>query len=141
MSSLMCGSAAGCLRLHLEVWNYHVAVESGKVDHRTKISRLLGDQKQLALVPEGCHVGDPLYGPLQQQGIHILLEVLPAVSGPEADALMGELRSLMESDAHPGWCPVDSSTVGQSPPGEPPPGPRKRRPAAEAEEVFLVLLR
>ena len=78
-----------------------MAVESGKVDHRTKISCLLGDQKQLALVLEGCHVGDPLYGPLQQQGIHVLLEVLPAVSGPEADALMGELRSLMESDAHP----------------------------------------
>ena len=47
-------------------------------------------------------LGDPLYGPLEQQGIHGLLEVLPAVSGPEADALMGERRSLMESDAHPG---------------------------------------
>ena len=78
-----------------------MAVESGKVDHRTKISRLLGDQKQLALVSEGCHVGDPLYGPLQQQGIHVPLEVLPAVSFPEADAMMGELRSWMESDAHP----------------------------------------
>ena len=55
-----------CLRLHLVVWNYHVAFESGKVDHRTKISCLLGDQKQLALVSEGCHIGDPLYGPLQQ---------------------------------------------------------------------------
>ena len=78
-----------------------MVVESGKVDHQTKISRLFRDQKQSAVVPEGCHVGDPLYGPLQQQGVHGLLEVLPAVSGPEADALMGELRSLMESDAHP----------------------------------------
>ena len=33
---------------------------------------------------------------LQQQGIDGLLEVLPAVSGPEADALMGELRSLLK---------------------------------------------
>ena len=130
-------------------WNYHVAVDSGKVHHQTRISRLLGDQKQSAVVPEGCNFGDPLYGPLQQQGVHGLLEVLPAVSGSEADALMGELRSLMESDAPPcprqcrwpGRCPADSSTEGQSPPGKPPPEPRQRRPAEEAEEVFLVLLR
>ena len=62
-----------------------MAVESGKVEHRTKISRLLLHQKQSAVVPEGCHIGDPLNGPLQQQGIHGLLEVLPAVSGSEAD--------------------------------------------------------
>ena len=41
----------------------------------------------------------------------------------------------------PGWCPVDSSTVGQSPPGELQPGPLQRQPAEEAEEIFLVLLR
>ena len=109
------------------------------------ISRLLGDEKQSAVVPKGCYVGDPLYDPLQQQGIHGLLEVLMAVSGPEADALMGEMRSLMESDAHPvldnAGGPADSSTVGQSPPGEPPPGPSQRLPAEGAEEVFLVLLR
>ena len=72
-----------------------------KVNDRTKISCLLQHQKQSAVVPEGCQVGDPLYGPLQQQGVYGLLEVLPAISGPEADALMGELRSLMESNAHP----------------------------------------
>ena len=48
-----------------------------------------------------CHVGYPLYGSLQQQGIDGLLEVLTAVSGPEADALMGELRSLLECTAYP----------------------------------------
>ena len=78
-----------------------MAVESGKVDHRTKISHPFRDQKQSAVAPEGCHVGDPLYGPLQQQGVHGLLEELLAISGLEADALMGDLRSLMESDAHP----------------------------------------
>ena len=95
------GWTDGPLRLHLEVWNYHVAVESGEIDHRLQISCLLWNQEQPAVVPEGCHVGDPLYGPLQQQGIHGLLEVLPAVSSPEADALMGELRSLLECYAHP----------------------------------------
>ena len=49
------GCMDGSLCLHLEVWNYHVAVESGKVDHRTNISRLLGNQKQSTVVPEGCH--------------------------------------------------------------------------------------
>ena len=38
------------------------AMHGLKVDHRTKISRLLGDEKQSAVVPKGCHVGDPLYG-------------------------------------------------------------------------------
>ena len=38
----------------------------------------------------------------------------------------------------PDRCPADSSTVGQSPPGEPPPGPRQRLPAEGAKEVFLV---
>ena len=64
-----------------------MAIESGKIDNRTKISRLHWNQEQSAVVPEGCHVGDPLYGPLQQQGIHSLLEVLSAVPGPEVDRL------------------------------------------------------
>ena len=34
------------LRLHLEVWNYHVAVEGGQVDYRSQISCLLGHQEQ-----------------------------------------------------------------------------------------------
>ena len=59
-----------------------------------------GDQKQSAVVPEGCHVGDPLYGPFQQQGIHTLLEDLPAVPGPEVDALVGQLRFLLECQTH-----------------------------------------
>ena len=74
--------------------------------------------------------------------------MLPVVSGPEADALMGELRSLMESKAQsrsrqnrwPGRCPADS-TVGQSPLDEPPPRPRQRCLAEEAEEVLLIFLR
>ena len=78
-----------------------MAVESGEIDHRPQISCLLWDQEQPAVVPWGCHVGDSLYGSLQQQGIDGLLEVLPAVSGPEADALMGELRSLLECNVHP----------------------------------------
>ena len=63
------------------------------------------NQEQPAVVPERSHVADPFYGPLQQQSVHGLLEVLTAVLGPEADALMGELRSSKESDVHP------SSTV------------------------------
>ena len=78
-----------------------MAVEGGKINHWPEVSCLLRHQKQPAVVPEGCHVGDPLYGPLQQQGIHGLLEVSTAVSGPEADAMMGELRSLKKCDAHP----------------------------------------
>ena len=50
----------------------------------------------------GCStIGDPLYDSLQQQGIHGLLKVLSAVSGLEADGLMGELRSMLECNAHP----------------------------------------
>ena len=101
-----------------------MVVESGEIYHRPQISCLLWDQEQPAVVPVGCHVGDPLYGPLQQQGIHGLLKVLPAVSGPEADALMGELRSMLECNAHPvldiAGCPADSASAGQSLPGEPP---------------------
>ena len=78
-----------------------MTVECGKIDNRTKISRLLGKKEQSAVVPEGCHVGDLLYGPLQQQGIHGLLEVLSAVPGPEVDALMGQLRSVLECQTHP----------------------------------------
>ena len=78
-----------------------MAVESGEIDYRPQISCLLWDQEQLVVVPYGCHVGDPLYGSLQQQGIHGLMEVLTVVSGPEADALMGELRSLLECTAQP----------------------------------------
>ena len=78
-----------------------MAVECGKIDNRTKLSHLLGNQEQSAVVPKGCHVGDPLYGPLQQLGIHGLLEVLPAVPGPEVDALVGQLRSLLECQTHP----------------------------------------
>ena len=37
---------------------------------------------------------------LHQQGIDSLLKVLLAVPGPETDALMGELRSLLECNAH-----------------------------------------
>ena len=36
-----------------------------------------------------------------QQGMDGLLKVLSAVPGPETDALMGELRSLLECNAHP----------------------------------------
>ena len=87
--------------LHLEVWNYHVAVESGQVDHRSQISCLLGYQKQPTVETQGLDVGDSLYGSLHQQGIDSLLKVLMAVPGPETDALMGELRSLLECNAHP----------------------------------------
>ena len=38
-------------------------------------------------------------------------------------------------------CLADSSTVGQSLPGEPPPGLRQRCPAEEAEGVVLAFLR
>ena len=41
----------------------------------------------------------------------------------------------------PGSCSADSSSAGQSLPGEPPPGPRQRLPAEEAVVDFLVLLR
>ena len=77
-----------------------MVVECGKNDNRMEISRLLGNQEQSSVVLEGCHIGDPLYGPLQQQGIHGLLEVLPAVPGPEVDALVGQLRSLLECQTH-----------------------------------------
>ena len=40
------GWSDGPLRLHLEVWYHHVAVESGQVDYRSQISCLLGYQKQ-----------------------------------------------------------------------------------------------
>ena len=74
---------------------------------------------------------------------------MPAVSGPDADALVVQLRSLMEGKTHPvldnasgpAVAQADSSTVGLSLPGEPPPGPCQRLPAEEAAEVFLVLLR
>ena len=78
-----------------------MAVESGQVDHRSQISCLLGYQKQPTVETQGLHVGDSLYGSLHQQGIDGLLKVLSAVPGPETDALMGELRSLLECNAHP----------------------------------------
>ena len=81
--------------------NYRVAVESGQVDHRSQISCLLGYQKQLTVETQGLHVGDTLYGSLHQQGIYGLLKVSSVVPGPETDALMGELRSLLECNAHP----------------------------------------
>ena len=78
-----------------------MAVKRGEIDYRPQISCLLWDQEQPVVVPYGSHIGDPLYGSLQQQGIDGLLEVLTAVSGLEADALIGELRSLLECTAHP----------------------------------------
>ena len=95
------GGSDGSLHFHLEVGNYHVMVESRKVNYWTKISCLFRNQEQPAVVPERSHVADALYGPLRQQGVHGLLEVLTAVPGPEADALMGELRSLKASDSDP----------------------------------------
>ena len=50
----------------------------------------------LAVEPERCFVQNPLYGSLGQQGIHGLLEILAAVPGVERDAVMGELRSMLE---------------------------------------------
>ena len=82
-------------------WNHHVTVESGQVYHRSQISCLLGYQKQPTVETQGPHVGDTFDGPLHQQGIYGLLKVLSAVPGPETDALMGELRSLLECNAHP----------------------------------------
>ena len=78
-----------------------MAVESGQVDHRLQISCLLGYQKQPTVESQGLHVGDSLYGSLHQQGIDGLLKILSAVPGPETDALMGELRSLLECNAYP----------------------------------------
>ena len=77
-----------------------MAVESGQFDHRLQISCLLGYQKQPTVETQGLHVGDSLYGSLHQQGIDGLLKILSAVPGPENDALMGELRSLLECNAH-----------------------------------------
>ena len=44
---------------------------------------------------------DSLYGSLGQQGIDGLLEILAAVPGAERDAVMGKLRSMNKSQAHP----------------------------------------
>ena len=56
---------------------------------------------------------------------------------------MGELRSLKESDAHPVLDSAGGPTGAQQtpPPGEPPPGPRQRCPAEEAEGAFLAFFR
>ena len=71
---------------------------------------------------------------------------LAAVPGPEADALMGELRwrktmptpSLTVLVAR--RSPANFSTVGQSLPGEPPPAPRQRCRAEEAAVAVLAFL-
>ena len=54
------GWSDGPLRLHLEVWNHHVTVESGQVYHRSQISCLLGYQKQPTVETQGPHVGDTM---------------------------------------------------------------------------------
>ena len=110
------GWSDGPLRLHPEVWNYHVAVESGQVDHRSQISCLLGYQKQPTVETQGLHVGDSLYGSLHQQGIDGLLKVLSSFPGPETDALMGELRLLLECNAHPVLDDASGPTVAQQTP-------------------------
>ena len=110
------GWSDGPLRLHLEVWNHHVAVESGQIDHRSQISCLHRHQKQPTVETQGLHVGDTLYGSLHQQGINGLLKVLSAVPGPETDALMGELRSLLEYNAHPVLDDAGGPAVAQQTP-------------------------
>ena len=110
------GWSDGPLRLRLEVWNYHVAAESGQIDHRSQISCLLGHQKQPTVETQGLHVRDTLYGSLHQQGIDGLLKVLSAVPGPETDALMGELRSLLECNAHPVLNDASGPAVAQQTP-------------------------
>ena len=93
-----------------------MAVESGQIDHRSQISRLLGYQKQPTVETQGLHVGDTLYGSLHQQGTDGLLKVLLAVPGPETDALMGELRSLLECNAHPVLDDTGGPAVAQQTP-------------------------
>ena len=110
------GWSDGPLRLHLEVWYYHVAVESGQVDYRSQISCLLGYQKQPTVESQGLHIGDSLHGSLHQQGIDGLLKILLAVPGPETDALMGELRSLLECNAHPVLDDAGGPAVAQQTP-------------------------
>ena len=110
------GGLEGSLRFHLEVGNHHVAVQSGQVDYWTKISCLFRNQEHPVVEPEKSHIADPLYGPLRQQGVHGLLEVLVAVPGPETDALMGELGSLKESYAHPILDSIGGSTGAQQTP-------------------------
>ena len=97
----------------LEVGHHHVPVQCGQVDYWTKVSCLFRHQEQLAVEPERSLIADPLYGPLGQQGIHSLLEILAAVPGPEADALMGELRSLKKNYAHPVLHSVGGTTGAQ----------------------------
>ena len=129
---------------HIEVWNYHVAIESGQVDYMSQISCLLGDQEQPAVVSQGRHFGDPLYGSLHQQGIDGLLEVLPAVSGSEAAALMGELRPLLECNAHPVLHDAGGPAVAQQTPpvqGRVPPGTRQHCLVVVDEEALPDFLR
>ena len=98
------------------MWNYHAAVESGQVDYRSQISCLLGHQEQRTVESQGRHVGDPLVGFLHQQGIDGLLKILTAVPGPETDALMGELRPLLECNAHPVLDDAGGPAVAQQTP-------------------------
>ena len=93
-----------------------MTVESGQVYHRSQISSLLGYQKQPTVETQGPHVGDTFNGPLHQQGIYGLLKVLSAVPGPETDALMGELRSLLECNAHPVLDDAGGPAVAQQTP-------------------------
>ena len=93
-----------------------MVVENGQVDYRSQISCLLGNQKQLTVETQGLHVGDSLYGSLHQQGIDGLLKILSAVPGPETDALMGELRSLLECNAHPVLDDASGPAVAQQTP-------------------------
>ena len=88
------GGFDGSLSFHHEVGHHHVPVQCGQVDDWTKVSCLFRNQQQPAVEPGRCLVTESLYGPLGQQGIHSLLEILAAVPGAEIDALVGELRSL-----------------------------------------------
>ena len=77
---------------------------------------LLGYQKQPTGETQGPHVGDTFDGSLHQQGIYSLLKVLSAVPGLETDALMGELRSLLECNAHPVLDDASGPAVAQQTP-------------------------
>ena len=76
-------------------------IQSRQIDDWTQIPCLLQHQEQLAVEPKRRLFQNSLYGSLGQQGIDGLLEILAAVPGAERDAVMGELRSINKSQAHP----------------------------------------
>ena len=128
------------LGFHFEVWHHQVTIQCRQIDDGMQTPCLLRHQKQPAEEPERCFIRDPLYDSLGQQGIHGLLEILAAIPGAESDAVMGQLRSLLEIETHPFLgCVGGPAGGGQSLPGEPPPVSCQRRPAAGAWAAPEVL--